>query len=134
MIGNRGTTDKYKIGSNYFIAPDQDADQSYEDIDAPTTGRDESGVMHRDIVREKVGSWSFNYSHINEHDYAYMESIFRNISSTMGGRAVFMFTHPDPLHPGSLITTQCYRSKYSISWHNVKKGEWRNYKFDIIEC
>lgn len=134
MIGNREKTDKYQVNGQSLIAPDQDADMSYEDIDAHTTGRDESGRMHRDIVLEKIGVWSFSYSHINQHDYQEMERIFRSAGQDKSGRAVFRFKHPDPLNPGSFVTTDCYRSKYSISWHNAKTGEWRNYKFDIIEC
>lgn len=125
---NRGLTSKYMIGGNRFIAPDQDADCSYEDIDAADTGRGEDGIMVRNVVRHKVGSWSFNYSIINEHDYTYMENIFASAGDT------FTFTHPDPAHPGSTKTSTCYRSKYSISWHDVNKHAWRNYKFDIIEC
>ncbi len=119
--------DQLMINGKPMFAPDADIDFSYEDLDDADSGRDESGVMHRVVVRYKVMSGSFVFSHISEEDYKYMESLFPDEPD-------FEFTRPSRKDPSVTETTRCYRSKYKISWHNARTGQWRNYGFSIIEC
>lgn len=119
--------DQLLINGVPMFAPDADIEFSYEDLDAADSGRDESGYMHRIVVRYKVMSSSFVFSHISEEDYIYMESLFPD-------EADFEFTRPSRKDPSILETSRCYRSKYGISWHNARTGQRRNYKFNIIEC
>lgn len=123
----RVKTDLFKINGKPMFAPDADIDFSYEDLDSEDTGRDEIGYMHRIVVRYKVMSGSFEFSHISEADMRYMESLFPDEPD-------FEFTRPSRLNSDIPVTTRCYRSKYGISWRNAKTGQWRNYKFNIIEC
>ena len=123
----KALTDLFKINGKPMFAPDADIDFSYEDLDSEDTGRDESGYMHRIVVRYKVMSGSFEFSHISEADMQYMESLFPDEPD-------FEFTRPSRLNSDIPVTTRCYRSKYGISWRNAKTGQWRNYKFNIIEC
>jgi hypothetical protein len=116
----------FKINGVTMFAPDMDVDMSFEDIDSADTGRDEAGVMHRVVVRYKVGTWSFVYSSVTEEEYNYMESLFPDDGT-------FTFTHPDRKDSSKSVTSECYRSKYSITWKNARTGKWRNYKFNIIE-
>ena len=118
--------DFFCIDGRSMFAPDEDVVVSYADLDGDDSGRDEAGFMHRVVVRHKVGTWSFEYSNITDEEYRYMESLF-------GDKPYFMFYHPDRLS-GECVTTQAYRSNYGIVWHNAKTGQWRNYKFNIIEC
>ena len=123
----RVKTDLFKINGKPMFAPDADIDFSYEDLDSEDTGRDESGYMHRIVVRYKVMSGSFEFSHISEADMQYMESLFPDEHD-------FEFTRPSRLNSDIPVTTRCYRSKYGISWRNARTGQWRNYKFNIVEC
>lgn len=123
----RATTNLFLIGGKPMLAPDAEVGVSYEDLDSANAGRDESGYMHRYLVRSKVASWSFTYSHLTEEEKNYMESLF-------GEKADFVFTHPDRVDAGKAVTCQAYRSKYSICWKNAKTGLWSNYSFQIIEC
>lgn len=123
----RKTTDLFLINGVPMLVPDADVGVSYEDLDSAATGRDESGVMHRFLVRSKVAVWSFSYNHLTEQEKAYMESLF-------GDSAVFTFTHPARLDAAKTESTQAYRSKYSISWKNAKTGLWSSYGFQIIQC
>ena len=123
----KALTDLFKINGKPMFAPDADIDFSYEDLDSEDTGRDESGYMHRIVVRYKVMSGAFEFSHIYEADMRYMESLFPDEPD-------FEFTRPSRLNSDIPVTTRCYRSKYGISWRNAKTGQWRNYKFNIIEC
>lgn len=123
----RGTTNLFQINGKPMLIPDADVGVSYEDLDSADSGRDESGVMHRFMVRNKVAVWSFTYSHITEEEKNYMESLF-------GSAAVFSFTHPDREGSETAEVHQAYRSKYAISWKNARTGLWSNYSFQIIQC
>lgn len=83
--------------------------------------------MHRIVVREKVGTWSFSYAHLSDEDLAYLRNLF-------AGKAQFTFTHP--VFGSSNATESCtaYMSQYSAVWKNQRTGQWRNFKFNIIQC
>ncbi len=108
-------------------APDQGVQCNYEDLDSHDAGRDEAGFMHRSLVRSKVGSWTFSYSHLTEPERAYLEGLF-----PPGG--TFTFGHPDRLDSTKTVTCTAYRSKYNLAWFNARLGLWKNYSFTIIEC
>ena len=127
MSTTRTKTNLFKINNVPMFAPDADVAMSYEDLDASDSGRDEAGILHRIVVRYKVGKWSFEYKYITEEEKQYMEGLFP-------AAATFSFTHPSRVNAATPETTTCSRSKYSVSWHNAVTGQWRNYKFDIIEC
>ena len=123
----RSKSDLFKVDGQPLFAPDEDVSLSFEDLDASDSGRDEAGVMHRIVVRYKVGTWSFEYSHISNSEYQYMEELF-------SGKADFQFTHPSRVDCETSVTTKAYRSKYGIVWHSARTKDYRNYKFSIIEC
>ena len=122
----RVASDLFKINGVSMFAPDEDVDMSYEDIDSADAGRDEAGKMHRVVVRYKVGKWSFSYAVMSDADYRTMEALFPD-------EGTFQFTHPSRLNASVPEVTECYRSKYSITWRNSRLGKWINYKFNIIE-
>lgn len=120
-------SDMFLINGKPIIVPDEEPGFSYEDLDSSDSGRDESGVMHRHRIRSKVGSWSFTYSYLTEEEKRYMENLF-------GDAVTFQFTRPARIDATRTEVSECYRSKYSLSWKNAKTGLWKNYKFNIIEC
>lgn len=122
----RPTTNLFLIDGVPMLAPKEEPEFSFEDIDAADAGRDETGHMHRNIVLWKVGKWSFEYPVVTNAEYKYIESLFM-------GKTSFMFTRPNRLNPALTTTTECYRSKYKINWKSAKRGIWVNYSFNIIE-
>lgn len=123
----RQFTELFLVDGKPMLVPDEEIGISYEDLDASDAGRDESGVMHRVVIRAKVGKWSFSYEHLTEEEKQYMESLF-------GESATFSFTHPDRIDASKSVVSTCYRSKYSIAWRNARTGLWSNYGFNIVEC
>ena len=121
----RETTNLFLINGSPMLVPDADVQVSYEDLDAADAGRDESGVMHRVMVRSKVGSWTFSYAYLTEEEKNYMESLFANLVT---------FTRPNTLDSSQQVASTCYRSKYGLSWRNARTGLWSGYSFRIIEC
>ena len=123
----RKLTNLFLVDGLSILAPDADMEITMEDIDAADSGRDESAVMHRIVVRRGVRKWTFSYEHLTQEEYSYMESLF-------AGKDTFRFSHPSTTgNPGQAVTT-AYRSKHGILWHSAATGQYRNYRFSIIEC
>lgn len=123
----RAFAECYRVDGRPLPAPDAGQEQSFTDLDSPDTGRDENGFMHRYVVREKVGKWSFAYAQLTDAEYRYLLDLF-------AGRGTFAFTCPAPGAGGGLRTVTAYMSGYGIAWRDARRGLWRNMKFDIIEC
>ena len=123
----RKKTNLFMIDGMPVLVPDENVEISMEDIDASDSGRDESGVMHRFVVRQGVGKWTFSYGCLTGEEYAYMESLF-------AGKATFRFTYPDCAAGGEANTVTAYRSKHGILWQSAATGQFRNYSFSIIGC
>ena len=123
----RSKVDFYQVNGLPMPAPDAEPEFSFSDLDASDSGRDESGVMHRILVREKVGTWSFTYSHLTDEELAYLRGLF-------AGKAQFSFTHPVFGASGATETCTAYMSQYSAVWKSQRTGLWRNFNFKIIQC
>ena len=115
----------YQIDGKPMLVPDADVSLSLADLDSSDSGRDESGVMHRIVVRHRVGTWGFNYSKLTAEEYKYMRSLFE-------GKSDFAFSYRDL--DGYLVETRAYCSNDSITYHNARLGLYQNLKFNIIEC
>lgn len=116
---------EFLIDGKPVLVPDEDMDITANDLDSEDSGRDESGVMHRQRLRKRVKTWSFEYAVLTHADYVYMEQLFEE-------KADFTFTFPDL--DGQKAECKAYCSKNSITLHNAKTGIYKNYKFNIIEC
>ena len=123
----RAKTELFQINGVPMLVPDTEVEVSYADLDAADAGRDESGYLHRIVVRFKVGSWKFTYAHLTEEEKRYMEGLFPE-------EGTFQFRHPARLDAAQSEETVCYRSKYSLCWKNARTGLWSGYGFSIIEC
>ncbi len=117
----------FAVDGQPLLAPDAGMEQSFEDLDSADSGRDEAGVMHRAMVRTKVGTWSFAYAFLTEEERQYLLSLF-------AGKSTFVFTHPGKADSARPESCAAYMSKYGLAWHDAKRGLWRNLKFNIIEC
>lgn len=120
-------TNLFQIDGQPLYAPDAGVEPSYADLDSSDSGRDECGVMHREVVREKVATWPFAYAALTDAEYSYLIGL-------LAGKATFAFTHPKAGSSTETVTTVCYCSNYSIAWRSARDGRWRNLKFNIIEC
>lgn len=116
---------EFLIDGQPILVPDEDVTISYEDLDSEESGRDESGVMHRVVMREGVKKIPLSYAFLNREEYLYMESLFK-------GKSSFQVDCRDEL--GSPMRFAAYRSKHSITISNIKTGAHKNYSFSIVEC
>ena len=116
---------EFFIDGQPILVPDADITISYEDLDSSESGRDESGVMHRIVMREAVKKVPLTYASLSREDYLYMESLFQ-------GKKDFQVDCRD--FDGSPLSFRAYRSKHSITIQNARTGAYKNYTFSIIEC
>lgn len=123
----RNTTDLFLIDGQPMLAPDENMELSREDMEAVDSCRDESGFLHRFVVRHGVGKWVFSYNYLTQEEYAYMERLFAN-------KATFCFTCPDCANGGTPQVITAYRKQYDIFWQSAATGQFRNYRFSISAC
>lgn len=116
---------EYIIDGKPLLAPDMNVNITENDLDSEGSGRDESGFMHRYVIRTGIKTWEFVYSVLDAEDYAYIQSLFK-------GKATFIFEYMNP--DGSVSSTHAYTSKRSITLRDYATGGYKNLKFNIIEC
>jgi len=115
----------FQIDGKPILVPDEDIQMEFSDLDSDESGRDESGVMHRIVLRRNVKTWALPYATLTKDEYRYMESLFANKDS-------FIVEYVDA--HGAHVKCVAYRSKHSLTIHNARLGIYKNYKFNIIEC
>ena len=115
----------FQIDKQPVLVPDADLQIEYCDLDSENSGRDECGFMHRIVLRRKMKVWSVAYAVLTAEEYRYMESLFAE-------KDKFLVEYRD--HNGMAGSCMAYRSTHGITVHNAKKGIYKNYKFNIIEC
>ena len=118
-------SEEFLINGQPLPVPDAQVELSYQDLDAESAGRDESGIMHRIRMRARVPTWGFSYFALSRETFHYIESL-------LGSDPTFTFTYPGT--DGSPKTCQAYCAKTSLTYENAKLGLYRNYKFNIIAC
>ena len=120
----RAYSTQYDIDGSPLLEPDEEPSISKSDLDSADSGRDESGIMHRIVVREKVLTFGFSYAVLDRQDYAYLENL-------MQGKPQFSFGYLDS--DGQRKTCTAYCSKTSIVLKS-RSGLYKNFKFNIIQC
>ena len=118
-------TELFKINGQPMLAPDAGVEVSYSDLDAADSGRDEAGYMHRLVVRHKIPTWQFSYTHLTAEEYAYLRALLPR-------EGTFVFSYPN--EDGQVEETEAYLSKYTVLWQDLTRGIYRNLKFSIIGC
>lgn len=115
----------FLVDGKPILAPDTGMELSYQDLDSEDAGRDESGFMHRAVLREKVTTWGLEYAFLTEGEYRYLLSLF-------AGKPTFTVTYQSL--EGLAVQTQAYCSTVSAALKNRAAGVYQNLKFNIIEC
>lgn len=113
------------IDGQPILAPDAGVTISFEDLDSSESGRDESGFMHRVVLRKDVCKIPLAYAFLTNDDYLYMESLFLGKTDFQVELRTF---------DGSLKSFRAYRSKHSITIFDVRSKMHKNYNFNLIEC
>ena len=118
----------FQINGKPFLAPDAGIQIEFNDLDSAESGRDTAGYLHRMVVREKVRKWTFSYSILTPMEYTYMRSLIDAENGT------FTFTCPHRTEPDLSETCIAYVSRFDLVWKSARTGNYRNFKFSVIEC
>lgn len=116
---------EFLIDGKPILIPDEGVQINLEDLDSSESGRDESGVMHRFVLREKVRKYSLPYGTLTKEEYLYLISLF-------AGKPTFEVEKREP--DGTIVKFPAYCSKVGISLFNRRTGEYKNLTLNIIEC
>ena len=116
---------EFQIDSQPVLMPDADVEISMADMESDESGRDECGVLHRILLREKVKSWTLSYATLTEEEYLYLMSL-------ISGKSSFTVQVREP--GGTVQQYSAYCSNVGITMHNKRKGLYKNLKLSISEC
>ena len=116
---------EFLIDNRPILVPDEGMQINLEDLDSSESGRDESGVMHRIVLREKVRKYSLQYKTLDRDEYVYLMSLF-------SGKPTFQVETRDA--DGKSVKFTAYCSKHGISLFNKRTGLYKNMTLNIIEC
>lgn len=115
----------FLIDGRPILVPDADVEISMEDMESDESGRDECGVMHRILLREKVKSWGLSYGSLTREEYVYMLSLLEGkVSFGVEVRGA----------DGQVTAHRAYCSNVGITVHNKRTGIYKNFKLNIMEC
>lgn len=115
----------FLIDGQPILIPDAGVQINLEDLDSSESGRDESGVMHRIVLREKVRKYSLPYGSLSQEEYLYLMSLF-------SGKPTFTVEKREA--DGKTISFTAYCAKVGISLYNRRIGLYKNLTLNIIEC
>lgn len=116
---------EFKVDGRALLAPDAGVELGFTDLDSADAGRDESGIMHRIVVREKVRTFGFAYAWLTREEVRYLQSLFQ-------GKPTFSFAFRG--EDGELSSCTAYCSNFSVGFYNRRLGLYRDMKFNVIEC
>lgn len=103
-----------------MLTPDAEVELSWQDLDSESAGRDESGFMHRAVLRRGVRTWGFTYGVLTAQELCYLRELF-------AGKDTFTFESE-----GESCTAYC--AKGEVRLFDRTRGVYKGMKFNIIEC
>lgn len=118
----------FQINGKPFLSPDAGIQIEANDLDSAASGRDAAGFLHRNVVRLKLRKWTFTYSFLTPLEYSYMRSLIDTQNGT------FTFTFPHRRDPDRSETCIAYVSRFDLVWKSARTGNYKNFKFSVIEC
>lgn len=110
----------YLLDGKPLLLPDADVEMGFSDLDSEDSGRDELGFMHRIVLRRDVATWSFRYRLLTEKEYRYLTAL-------VSGRDYLTLTTPQGEH-------RVYCAKRSVTLHDRRRGIYKDFILQLIEC
>lgn len=120
----RKLTQDFKIDETPMLMPDEGIEISCEDLEDGTI-RDESGYIHRCVLRSEVKKWKFSYAVLTAEEYAYVKKLLQ-------GKPTFQFSYKD--EDEKMQTVKAYCKQTSASWWNSRRRLFKNLQFEVLEC
>ena len=120
-------TQRYMIENTPVVVPNAGVQLRVSDIEAEESGRDESGYLHRVVLRAGLGTWVLRYRDMSQEEYAYMMAL-------LPGAGSFLFTHPDKADPARSNVSRCCITDVQAGSHDALSGKSRELKITVTQC
>ena len=120
----RQKIDFFAVEGKPLLLPDGPVEVRCADVLSPESGRDESGRMHRFVLRDKLRSWKFTYRDLTQEEKIYLENLF-------AGKGIFSFTHPADDRENT--KTDCSCEDFSLVWRSWQGGIWGDMTFRVTQ-
>ena len=115
----------FQIDGQPVPVPDADLSVEVVDLEAEDSGYDESGVLHRFLVRKQVHCITLLYDVLSREEYHYLRAL-------VGGKDTFSVQYRGvDGQPSELIG---YCTGLQAALHNAKQGIYKGLKLVIREC
>lgn len=125
-INKLDTDGKWMVGSSHIYIPSTPCKVEHSNVAGPSSGRDESGVMHIDWLRRDVRKVLMKYNVISASELAYMMGLMQ------GKEFTFKF-----YDQGSVKTMSAYvgESNYDFYSYSPVYSEpvYINFEIHVIE-
>jgi hypothetical protein len=115
----------FQIDGRPVLVPDADLSVSAFDMAAEDSGRDESGVLHRFLLRQGVRSFVLRYDTLTQQEYRYLCSLIE-------GKDTIRVTYRNADDQSAELIGYC--AGYSLLVHNARQGIYKGMKLEIQEC
>ena len=120
----RELTDLFQINGSPIPVPDSRVVLRFADLEAPDSGLDESGTLHRFLLRSRVPGWELRYTLLRDDEMAYLMQLLSQGPD-------FRFTHPSL---DGTVTTVCYCPELELGWEDAAAGLWRDTVLRVKAC
>ena len=100
-------------------------DVGIQDVSAPDSGRDITGLMHKNLITQKR-TISLSWSYLKKDELATILNAFE-------AKEYFDVTYHDPTNPNGQLTKTFYIGDRSTPLYNWALGLYESLSFNIIE-
>lgn len=115
----------FQVDGRPLLMPDAGVAVKKQQLLAADSGRDESGFLHRRLLRQDMRQWDFSYGAVTAGEYRYLMSLFE-------GRGSFLFSFR--AEDGQPQTARCYWDGCTASLFDTAQGVYKSLKFSVVEC
>lgn len=125
-INKRDTQGFWMVDSDHIYIPSTPCKIEHSNVVGPSSGRDESGMMHIDWVRRNVRKVFLKYNAITETELRYM------MSRMQGKEFTFKFLDQGSVQTINAYVGECEYEFYSYS-SAYDEGVYTNFNINVIE-
>lgn len=115
----------FQVDGQPLLAPDAGVAVKTTELLSADSGRDESGFLHRRLLRQGMRQWDFSYAAVTGQEYRYLLGLF-------AGKGSFAFSFRD--EEGQPGLAQCYCAGCAASLYDSTRSVYQALKFSVVEC
>lgn len=115
----------HSINGVPLLMPDVNVEITYEDLEAPDSGYDESGFYHRQVIKGNKRTWKLKYAVLTEEEFEYLRDL-------VSRKKDFVFEFVNEKH--CCESVWAYAKPTSVVYQSKRSGLYKNHTLEICEC